>query len=196
MLPSNFGGDALAALLSGRENFSGKLPFTYSKYVNALHTYDYKVSENVQTMSGAYNYDAVMDVQWPFGAGLSYTSFEYSDFKLLNGSTFSSSDVLTFEVTVKNVGQRKGKESVLLFSSDLVASMVPDVKRLRQFTKVELEPGQSTKVTLSFPATELAFVGRDGKWRIEEGEFRFACAGESLHANCKDTKIWETPNID
>lgn len=196
MLPSNFGGDALAALLSGRENFSGKLPFTYSKYVNALHTYDYKVSENVQTMSGAYNYDAVMDVQWPFGAGLSYTSFEYSDFKLLNGSTFSSSDVLTFEVTVKNVGQRKGKESVLLFSSDLVASMVPDVKRLRQFTKVELEPGQSTKVTLSFPATELAFVGRDGKWRIEEGEFRFACAGESLHANCKDTKVWDTPNIE
>lgn len=196
MLPSNFGGDALAALLSGRENFSGKLPFTYSKYVNALHTYDYKVSENVQTMSGAYNYDAVMDVQWPFGAGLSYTSFEYSDFKLLNGAAFSSSDVLTFEVTVKNVGERKGKESVLLFSSDLVASMVPDVKRLRQFTKVELEPGQSTKVTLSFPATELAFVGRDGKWRIEEGEFRFACAGESVHANCKDTKIWETPNID
>ena len=196
MLPSNRGGDALAALLSGRENFSGKLPFTYSKYVNALHTYDYKVSENVQTMSGAYNYDAVMDVQWPFGTGLSYTSFEYSDFKLLGGDKFGSSDVLTFEVTVRNTGKRAGKESVLLFSSDLVASIVPDVKRLRQFTKIELAAGESKTVQMSFPAYELAFVGRDGKWRLEEGEFRFACGSESLHANCTATKVWDTPNID
>ncbi|MGM9787031.1 MAG: beta-glucosidase [Candidatus Cryptobacteroides sp.] len=196
MLPSNYGGDALAALLSGRENFSGKLPFTYSKYVNALHTYDYKVSENVQTMSGAYNYDAVMDVQWPFGAGLSYTTFEYSDFRMVSPDVFSSDDMLKFEIRVKNTGARKGKEAVLLFSSDLVASVVPDVKRLRQFTKVELEPGESTVVELSFPAHDLAFVGSDGKWRLEEGEFRFSCGSEALHANCKSTKVWDTPNID
>lgn len=196
MLPSNYGGDALAALLSGRENFSGKLPFTYSKYVNALHTYDYKVSENVQTMSGAYNYDAVMDVQWPFGAGLSYTTFEYSDFRMVSPAEFADGDLLKFEVTVKNTGSVKGMESVLLYSSDLVASMVPDVKRLRQFTKVALEPGQSTVVELSFPANELAFIGRDGKWRLEAGEFRFACGSEAVHGNCKATKVWDTPNID
>lgn len=196
MLPSNYGGDALAALLSGRENFSGKLPFTYSKYVNALHTYDYKVSENVQTMSGAYNYDAVMDVQWPFGSGLSYTTFEYSDFRMVSPAEFADGDLLKFEVTVKNTGSVKGMESVLLYSSDLVASMVPDVKRLRQFTKVALEPGQSTVVELSFPANELAFIGRDGKWRLEAGEFRFACGSEAVHGNCKATKVWDTPNID
>ncbi len=196
MLPSNYGGDALAALLSGRENFSGKLPFTYSTDVNALHTYDYKVSENVQTMSGAYNYDAVMDVQWPFGAGLSYTTFEYSDFRMVSPAEFADGDLLKFEVTVKNTGSVKGMESVLLYSSDLVASMVPDVKRLRQFTKVALEPGQSTVVELSFPANELAFIGRDGKWRLEAGEFRFACGSEAIHGNCKATKVWDTPNID
>ncbi|MGM9742786.1 MAG: glycoside hydrolase family 3 N-terminal domain-containing protein [Candidatus Cryptobacteroides sp.] len=190
MLPGNFGGDALAALVSGDENFSGKLPFTYSKYVNALHTYDYKVSENVQTMEGMYNYDAVMDVQWPFGHGLSYTEFEYSDLKAVSGSSFVSGDVLAFEVTVKNTGDRKGKESVLLYSSDLVASIVPDVKRLRQFTKIELEPGESRTVRLEFPADELAFVGRDGKWRLEAGQFRISCGGQSLVMECGQTKIW------
>ena len=190
MLPGNFGGDALAALVSGDENFSGKLPFTYSKYVNALHTYDYKVSENVQTMEGMYNYDAVMDVQWPFGHGLSYTEFEYSDLKAVSGSSFVSGAVLAFEVTVKNTGDRKGKESVLLYSSDLVASVVPDVKRLRQFTKIELEPGESRTVRLEFPADELAFVGRDGKWRLEAGQFRISCGGQSLVVECGQTKIW------
>lgn len=190
MLPGNFGGDALAALVSGDENFSGKLPFTYSKYVNALHTYDYKVSENVQTMEGMYNYDAVMDVQWPFGHGLSYTEFEYSDLKAVSGSSFVSGDVLAFEVTVKNTGDRKGKESVLLYSSDLVASVVPDVKRLRQFTKIELEPGESRTVRLEFPADELAFVGRDGRWRLEAGQFRISCGGQSLVVECGQTKIW------
>lgn len=190
MLPGNFGGDALAALVSGDENFSGKLPFTYSKYVNALHTYDYKVSENVQTMEGMYNYDAVMDVQWPFGHGLSYTEFEYSDLKAVSGSSFVSGDVLAFEVTVKNTGDRKGKESVLLYSSDLVASVVPEVKRLRQFTKIELEPGESRTVRLEFPADELAFVGRDGKWRLEAGQFRISCGGQSLVVECGQTKIW------
>ena len=195
MLPGNYGGDALAALISGKENFSGKLPFTYSKYVNSLHTYDYKVSEHVQTMSGMYNYDATMDVQWPFGAGLSYTEFEYSGLKAMKDS-FNADDNLAFEVTVKNVGGMKGKESVLLFSSDLVASMVPDVKRLRQFTKIELEPGESKTVRLEFPAHELAFVGHDGKWRLEEGAFRIAVGGQSVMVNCTQTKVWDTPNMD
>ena len=196
MLPGNYGGDALASLISGKENFSGKLPFTYSKYVNSLHTYDYKVSENVQTMDGLYNYDATMDVQWPFGAGLSYTSFEYSDLKSISPVQFNADDMLTFEVTVKNTGSVKGKEAVLLFSSDIIASKVPDVKRLRQFTKVELNPGESKIVRLEIPAHELAFVGHDGKWRLEKGQFRIACGSESMMIDCTETKVWDTPNID
>ena len=196
MLPGNYGGDALASLIAGKENFSGRLPFTYSKYVNSLHTYDYKVSENVQTMGGLYNYDATMDVQWPFGAGLSYTSFEYSDLKSVSPVQFNAGELLSFEVTVKNTGNVKGKESVLLFSSDIVASKVPDVKRLRQFTKVELNPGESKTVRLEFPAHELAFVGHDGKWRLEKGEFRIACGTESMMIVCTATKVWDTPNID
>ena len=196
MLPGNYGGDALASLISGKENFSGKLPFTYSKYVNSLHTYEYKVSENVQTMDGLYNYDATMDVQWPFGAGLSYTSFEYSGLKSISPVQFNADDMLTFEVTVKNTGSVKGKEAVLMFSSDIVASKVPDVKRLRQFTKVELNPGESKTLRLEIPAHELAFVGHDGKWRLEKGQFRIACGSESMMIDCTETKVWDTPNID
>lgn len=196
MLPGNYGGDALASLISGKENFSGRLPFTYSKYVNSLHTYDYKVSENVQTMDGLYNYDATMDVQWPFGAGLSYTSFEYSGLKSISPVQFNADDMLTFEVTVKNTGSVKGKEAVLLFSSDIIASKVPDVKRLRQFTKVELNPGESKIVRLEIPAHELAFVGHDGKWRLEKGQFRIACGSESMMIDCTETKVWDTPDID
>ncbi|MBR1927477.1 MAG: glycoside hydrolase family 3 C-terminal domain-containing protein [Bacteroidales bacterium] len=201
MLPSNYGGDALAALLSGDENFSGKLPFTYSKHINALHTYDYKVSERVQTMGGSYNYDAVMDVQWPFGYGLSYTTFEYSDLKVaVPGSTgdplgFSDTDVLKVSVKVTNTGSRSGKEAVLLYSSDLVASLIPDVKRLRGFEKISLEPGESKVVEFELPAKELAFVGADGRWRLEKGDFRLSCGGLASMVNCRETKVWDTPNI-
>ena len=196
MLPGNYGGDALAALLSGEENFSAKLPFTYSKHINALHTYDYKVSEHREMMDGAYNYDAVMDVQWPFGHGLSYTEYSYSDFKCQGSRTFGAGDVLEFSVKVKNTGGRDGREAVLLFSSDLVASLIPDVKRLRAFSKVDLKKGESKVVRFEVPASSLAFVGADGKWRLEEGDFRFACGGQSITRHCDETKIWQTPNIN
>ena len=169
-LPSSFGGDALALLLSGKENFSGKMPLTYPKHVNSLHTYDYKVSESTGTMEGAYNYDAVMDVQWAFGAGLSYTSYEYSDLAV-TPAEFTADDVLKVSLKVRNTGSVAGKESVLVYSSDLVASIIPDARRLRAFTKVALEPGQSAEVTLEIPARELAFAGPDGKWHLEQGEF-------------------------
>ncbi|MBQ6283681.1 MAG: glycoside hydrolase family 3 C-terminal domain-containing protein [Bacteroidales bacterium] len=201
MLPSNYGGDALAALLSGDENFSGKLPFTYSKHINSLHTYDYKVSEHNETMAGSYNYDAIMDVQWPFGHGLSYTTFEYSDLKVvIPGSTgdplaFSAGDMIKVSVKVTNTGSRIGKEAVLLYSSDLVASLIPDVKRLRGFEKISLTPGESKVVEFELPAKELAFVGADGKWRLEKGEFRLSCGGQAAMVNCLETKVWDTPNI-
>ena len=194
MLPSNFGGTALAALLSGDENFSGKLPFTYSKHINALHTYDYKVSEHRETMDGSYNYDAVMDVQWPFGFGLSYTSFEYKNL-VVSADSFNAADVLKVSVDVTNTGARAGKEAVLLYSSDLVASLIPDVKRLRGFEKIDLEPGQTKTVTFEVPASALAFVGADGRWRLEAGEFRLSCGGLSALLTCTETKVWDTPNI-
>ena len=207
MLPSNYGGDALAALLAGDENFSGKLPFTYSKHINALHTYDYKVSEHREVMEGSYNYDAVMDVQWPFGHGLSYTTFAYSELTcVISGSdqpvmpgsdraSFKAGDVLKVSVKVTNTGDRAGKEAVLLYSSDLVASLIPDVKRLRGFEKIELQPGESKVVTFDLPAHELAFVGSDGKWRLEAGDFRLACGGQGVMVKCSETKVWDTPNI-
>lgn len=191
MLPGNHGGDALAALLAGEENFSGRLPFTYPKHVNSLHTYDYKVSESRETMAGEYNYDAVMNVQWPFGFGLSYTDFEYSDFKCLSGSEFAAGDDLKFEVTVRNTGSHDGKEAVLLYSSDVIASLIPDVKRLREFTKVELAAGESKVVSFTVPAVELAFVGADGKWRLEAGDFRMGCGGLSLMITAKETTVWD-----
>ena len=194
LLPSNFGGDALAALLAGDENFSGKLPFTYSRRINSLHTYDYKVSEHRDVMSGSYNYDAIMDVQWPFGHGLSYTTFEYSDLSV-DRTSFQAGDVLKVSVKVTNTGSRAGKEAVLLYSSDLVASLIPDVKRLRGFEKIALEPGASQVVTFELPANELAFVGADGKWRLEKGDFRLACGGLGVMINCTATKVWDTPNI-
>ena len=195
MYPSNYGGDALAALLAGDENFSGKLPFTYPKHINALHTYDYKVSEHREVMEGAYNYDAVMDVQWTFGHGLSYTTFAYSDLMLECPAEFKAGDELKLSVKVTNTGDRAGKEAVLLYSSDLVASLIPDVKRLRGFEKIALEPGETKTVTFVVPAHELAFVGADGKWRLEEGDFRLSCGGLGVMAKCTETKVWETPNI-
>ena len=202
MLPSNHGGDALAALLAGDENFSGKLPFTYPKHTGSLHTYDYKVSEHREVMEGSYNYDAVMDVQWPFGYGLSYTTFAYSDLKVgvdghsgLDPESFRAGDVLKVSVKVTNTGERAGKEAVLLYSSDLVASLIPDVKRLRGFEKIELQPGESKIVSFELPASELAFVGADGKWRLEKGDFRLSCGGLGVMINCTETKVWNEPNI-
>ena len=194
MLPSNFGGDALATLLSGDRNFSGKLPFTYSKHINALHTYDYKVSEHRETMSGSYNYDAIMDVQWPFGHGLSYTTFAYSNLKV-DKAEFGPEDVLTVSVEVTNTGEISGKESVLVYSSDLVASVIPEVKRLRAFDKVSLVPGEKQVLSFEIPASRLAFVGADGKWRLEEGDFRISCGGLGVMTHCTQTKVWNQPNI-
>ena len=182
-LPGNYGADALAALLSGEENFSGKMPFTYPKYVNSLHTYDFKVTEKREMIEGAYNYDARMDVQWSFGEGLSYTAFASSNIKA-DKTEFRKGDVINVSVDVSNTGKVAGKESVLLYSSDLVASMIPDVKRLRAFDKISLAPGETKTVTFNLKADDLSFAGDDGKWHLEPGEFRIAIGTESLIINC------------
>ena len=193
MLPSNYGGDALANLLAGDANFSGKLPFTYPKYINALANYDYKPCENMGQMGGNYNYDSVMDVQWEFGFGLSYTTYSYSNLKV-DKSSFTADDVLTVSVDVTNTGKVAGKESVLLYSKDLVASSTPDNIRLRNFEKVALNPGETKTVTMKLKGSDLAFVGYDGKWRLEKGDFKLKCGNQWTDLQCSETKVWDTPN--
>ncbi|MDD2438285.1 MAG: glycoside hydrolase family 3 N-terminal domain-containing protein [Massilibacteroides sp.] len=193
MLPGNYGGDALANLLAGDANFSGKLPFTYPRLINSLATYDYKPCENLGQMNGNYNYDAVMDVQWPFGAGLSYTTYQYSNFRV-DRSKFTANDELIFKIDVTNTGKVAGKESVLLFTSDLVASLTPDNIRLRNFEKVLLLPGETKTVSLKLRGSDLAFVGYHEKWILEKGDFRVVCGSETLTIQCTETKKWETPN--
>ncbi|RHE92419.1 glycoside hydrolase family 3 N-terminal domain-containing protein [Bacteroides intestinalis] len=194
MLPGNYGADALVNLVSGKANFSGKLPFTYPHLINSLATYDYKPCENMGQMGGNYNYDAVMDVQWPFGFGLSYTTYSYSNLKV-NRTSFDADNELVFTVDVTNTGKMAGKESVLLYSRDLVASITPDNIRLRNFEKVDLQPGETKTVTMKLKGSDLAFVGADGKWRLEKGAFRMTCGTQKLEVHCTTTKIWQTPNI-
>ena len=194
LIPGNYGGDALANLLAGDANFSAKMPYTYPREINSLNTYDYKVSEEVGTMAGAYNYDAKVSLQWPFGYGISYTTYEYSNLKV-DKASFTADDILTVTVDVKNTGSRAGKEAVLLYSSDLVASVVPDNKRLRDFTKIALEPGEVKTVTFQLPAKNLAFVGADGKWTLEEGDFILKVGDKTVPTACSQMKVWDEPNI-
>ncbi len=193
LIPGNMGGDALANLVSGKANFSGKMPYTYPKEINSLANYDFKKSEEVGTMEGAYDYNAKITQQWGFGYGLSYTSYKYSNLKV-SQSDFRHGDIIKVSVDVKNTGKVAGKESVLLFSSDLIASIVPDGRRLRAFDKVELQPGETKTMTFELKADDLAFVGWNGKWRLEEGDFKLMIADQSADIHCTDTYQWPTAN--
>lgn len=193
LIPGNMGGDALSNLVSGKSNFSGKMPYTYPKEINSLANYDFKKSEEVGTMEGAYDYNAKITQQWGFGYGLSYTSYKYSNLKV-SQSDFRHGDIIKVSVDVKNTGKVAGKESVLLFSSDLIASIVPDGRRLRAFDKVELQPGETKTVTFELKADDLAFVGWNGKWRLEEGDFKLMIADQSADIHCTDTYQWPTAN--
>ena len=193
LIPGNMGGDALVNLVSGKSNFSGKMPYTYPKEINSLANYDFKKSEEVGTMEGAYDYNAKITQQWGFGYGLSYTTYKYSNLKV-SQSDFRHGDIIKVSVDVKNTGKVAGKESVLLFSSDLIASMVPDGRRLRAFDKVELQPGETKTMTFELKADDLAFVGWNGKWRLEEGDFKLMIADQSADIHCTDTYQWPTAN--
>lgn len=193
LIPGNMGGDALVGLVSGKSNFSGKMPYTYPKEINSLANYDFKKSEEVGTMEGAYDYNAKITQQWGFGYGLSYTSYKYSNLKV-SQSDFRHGDIIKVSVDVKNTGKVAGKESVLLFSSDLIASMVPDGRRLRAFNKIELQPDETKTVTFELKADDLAFVGWNGKWRLEEGDFKLMIADQSADIHCTDTYQWSTAN--
>ena len=193
LIPGNMGGDALVNLVSGKSNFSGKMPYTYPKEINSLANYDFKKSEEVGTMEGAYDYNAKITQQWGFGYGLSFTSYQYSNLKV-SQSDFRHGDIIKVSVDVKNTGKVAGKESVLLFSSDLIASMVPDGRRLRAFDKIELQPGETKTVTFNLNADDLAFVGYDGKWVLEEGDFKLMIADQSADIHCEKTYQWQSAN--
>ena len=193
LLPGNYGADALANILAGDANPSAKMPYTYPRHEAELTTYDYRVSEEMDKMEGAYDYDAVISVQWPFGYGLSYTTFEYTNLKC-NLNSFKVTDSLSFMVDVTNTGSRAGKEVVMLFSRDMVASLTPENRRLRAFTKIDLKPGETKTVTLTIPASDLAFVGADGKWILEEGDFRMQVGTQVMTIRCDETHQWATPN--
>ncbi|WP_289740519.1 glycoside hydrolase family 3 N-terminal domain-containing protein [Muribaculum intestinale] len=193
LLPGNFGGDALANILSGDANPSAKMPYTYPRHQAELTTYDYRVSEEMDKMEGAYDYDAVVSVQWPFGYGLSYTDFSYDNLRC-SKTEFNADDELVFSIDVTNTGNVAGKEVVMLFSRDMVASLTPENRRLRAFNKIALKPGETKTVTLPLKASDLAFVGHDGKWVLEKGKFRIQVGSNTLELTCLDTHKWDSPN--
>lgn len=169
--PGNFGGDALADVLFGDINPSGKLPYNYPRYPNSLVGYLHKPSEEQQNMEGVYNYSASYNPQFEFGDGLSYTTFSYDNFSI-SDDTLRSDGQLTVSVEVTNTGDRAGKKTVELYTSDLYASSVtPDVERLRRFRKIKLQPGQSREVKFQLTPTDLDYANRDGEMVIEDGTF-------------------------
>jgi beta-glucosidase len=193
LLPGNYGADALANILAGDANPSAKMPYTYPRNQAELTTYDYRVSEEMDKMEGVYDYDAVISVQWPFGYGQSYTTFKYDKFKC-SKLNFNAGDQLTFSIDVTNTGKMTGKEVVMLFSRDMVASLTPENRRLRAFKKIELRPGETQTVTLPIRASDLAFVGADGKWILEQGDFRMQAGNQTLNISCSKTNKWMSPN--
>ncbi len=172
-LPGNFGADALADILSGKVNPSGKLPYTYPLYPNSLLPYYYKPSEVQNNAQGAYNYVGEVNNLYDFGFGLSYSDFEYSNF-LITRDTLSSSDTLNVEVFVKNDSDIDGYETIQLYSSDLYASITPDIKRLRDFKKILIKSGETKRILFNVPVSELSFYNKDNMEVLEEGRFKIS----------------------
>ncbi|MEH0156013.1 glycoside hydrolase family 3 N-terminal domain-containing protein [Limibacter armeniacum] len=192
-LPGNFGGEVLTQILKGDVNPSGKLPYTYPKYPNTLITYDFKPSENQDKMSGMYDYESFLDIQWPFGHGLSYTDFAYSDLKLAK-SEFKADETIEVSVKVTNSGKRDGKEAVLVFTRDHYASVTPDVSRLRAFEKIDLKAGESKVVNFSIPVKSLAFMNAESVPVVEAGDFSIGIGSEQLDFTVTETKVLAKAN--
>ena len=183
-LPGNHGGDALAAILSGEVNPSGKLPYSYPLYQNALTNYNYKPSQKQNNAQGAYNYVGQVKNLFDFGHGLSYTTFESSDLKV-NATEVAATDTLSIAVKVKNTGKLAGKETIMLYSSDHYASLSPDVKRLRRFQKIAIAPGETKEVRFQLPVAELAMVNADLEIVVEPGTFDLMIGEEKVEIRVK-----------
>ncbi|MCB0664702.1 MAG: glycoside hydrolase family 3 C-terminal domain-containing protein [Saprospiraceae bacterium] len=165
--PGPQGGNAIAQLIFGDQNPSGKLAVTYPQYSGSLVPYDHKYTEDRDVWRSGKSYDP----QFEFGYGLSYTTFSYSNLVIENKEV-SKYGNLEVSFDIKNTGQRPGKEAVGFYVSDLTASITPPVKRLRDFEKIYLNPGETKNVKFSIPLRDLAFVGIDNKWLVEPGEFK------------------------
>jgi beta-glucosidase len=188
-LPGNFGADALADILTGEVNPSGKLPITYPRYANSLTPYIHKHSDQTANPQGAYDYSADFNPQFQFGYGLSYTTFAYSNLTI-SKSSIDPSETITVSVTVRNSGNKPGKEVVQLYVSDLLASLSPDVKRLRAFDKVLLQPGESKTITFKLVAKELAFINGNNKRQLEQGDFKVMIADQSATFTVNKTIVF------
>ena len=169
-LLGNEGGNVVADVLAGKINPSGKLPYTYPRNTNSLINYYYKNTESLANdNAGGYN------PQWEFGYGLSYTQFAYSHLKF--SSRLTDKLPITVSVDITNTGQRTGKETVLLFVTDLVASITPEAKRLRGFEKIELKPGETKNVSFTIRTENLSFINNELKRVTEPGEFKLSVGG-------------------
>ncbi|QZT37357.1 glycoside hydrolase family 3 C-terminal domain-containing protein [Halosquirtibacter xylanolyticus] len=171
-ISGSYTAEALMDVITGKVNPSGKLPYTYPMHANSLDVYYHKPSEESKTTDGLYDYSGGFYPQYPFGYGLSYTTFEYRNLKV-SPKSFSSKDTITVSVEVKNIGSRKGKEVVQLYSSDCYASLTPDVIRLRRFRKVQLNVGETSEISFVLTAKDLSFVLNNGQRIAEKGQFVF-----------------------
>ncbi|MDR1652086.1 MAG: glycoside hydrolase family 3 C-terminal domain-containing protein [Prevotellaceae bacterium] len=185
-LPGMYGADALADILAGDINPSGKLPYTYPAFPNSLIPYYHKYAEEQENTDAAYNYQGDYNYEFPFGFGLSYSSFEYKNAKISAAEQpLNENAQITVSVEVTNTGKMAGKEVVQLYSADLYASLMPDVKRLRRFEKVELEAGETKTVTFTLQQSDLAFVNFDNKKTVERGDFEFQIGASSADIKAK-----------
>ncbi len=170
-LPGNEGGNAIADVLYGDVNPSGKLPYTYPMYTNSLVNYNHKLAESHEKMAGAYGYEGNVNVLYPFGYGLSYTSFDYFDLNI-EKTDVNINDTVKVSVTVKNTGSCKGKEVVQVYYRDMIASLTPDNRKLCAFEKISLDPGESKNVSFSIPLSRFSFVNSENQRITEKGEFK------------------------
>ena len=169
-LPGNMGGDAIADVISGEINPCGKLPFNYPRYPQSLVNYWHKYSEEQVKAEGMYNYESDYSPQYEFGSGMSYTTFIYSNLRF-SKNELKCDEELKVEVDVTNTSKKTGKESILVYLSDLYASVAPDKKRLKGFEKIKLEPGETKTVEFVLTSKELSFVDKENNSIVEPGEF-------------------------
>jgi len=179
-LPGIYGADALADILAGEVNPSGKLPYTYPAYPNSLVPYFHKYADEQENTDSAYNYEGDYNFEYPFGYGLSYTTFTYSNIRVDKTQLpVNSNEEITIMADVTNTGNREGKEVVQLYTSDLVASLIPDVKRLRRFEKVLLKAGETKTVSFKLKVNDLSFINLKNERIVEPGEFEFQVGSSS-----------------
>lgn len=171
-LPGQEGGRAIADILFGDHNPSGRLPYTYPRHSGSIWKYNHKGAD---AMARDFSLNG-FDPQYEFGEGYSYTEFSYSDL-WISHDTISPGDSVQVNVSITNTGDMTGKEVVQLYTRDMVASISPDVKRLARFTKIELKPGETRSVSFTLHTRDLAFVGMNNEWITEPGDFQLMIGG-------------------